>query len=823
VASPSRRDGPLGAVRATLPADTTTLVGRETLVTQVERAVVSSRLVTLTGAGGVGKTRVAITVARSLEAAFRDGVWLIELAAVLDVAVVARTVAQRLGVRESSDEPVIESLARAIRERHLLLVLDNCEQVTEACAEIADALLRACSRLHLLTTSQRVLNLTCEVVWPVPPLGLPTRPGAATAQQLLNVPATRLFVDRATAALPSFVPTDQNAPAVAEICCHLDGIPLALELAAARVRSLTPATMASRLADRFRVVTAGPSAALPRHQTLRAMVDWSYELLNVQERTLFTRLAIFAGGWSLEAAEAVVGGIESERAGSAAGASAGSTGGASTADEPLDVVAVLTSLVDRSLVVFDATRGAGRYRFLETIREYALMRLREAGPAAEQAVRRAHYEWFAQVADAAAVGLAGNDLAEWLARLEIEHDNLRAAMASSLAEVDGRPSAVEAALRLARGLWRFWFGGGYLVEGRAFLTRVLALPSAGLPTRLRADLLFAAGRLAMETADWSNARGHLRACLDSAHALGADYREADALIQLGHLERGDGHFAEARALYEQGLAIHRRLGNEQRVAMALGALGSAAHGLGDFAEAQALYDACVTQISAVGERWELASALYRLGRLAADQGEIAVARGRYQASLRLWRAVGERSRPAHILEGLAALTLEEGRAENALRLAGAAAAIRAEAGASLPPVDRVWVEGLIARARSTLDPRVATARWTEGQSLDLDQAMAYGTGLGGATDAPVSSEPPPRVEMAGLAGLTASAGPLTAREHEIAVLIADGLTNRQIADRLVISKRTADNHVASILGKLAMRSRAQVARWITEQRQGGRR
>src|SRR6266567_3728375 len=435
-------------------------IGRERELQEVKRVLSGTRLLTLTGPGGVGKTRLAIEVARDLHGGttFADGGSFASLAALADAPLVPQQIATALGIHEEAGRPILETLAEALSSRRLLLVLDNCEHLVEACAQVADALLRNCPLLTILATSRESLNIAGEKVWPVPPLSIPASTEMRHVHGLLECEAIRLFVERAQTGVPSFTLTDANAPAVAEICTRLDGLPLAIELAAARVRLLGPDQIAARLADRFRLLAGGARTAMPRHQTIGALVDWSYELLPEDERTLFCRVGVFAGNWSLEAAEAVGGG---------------------DGIKPSTVLDLLGHLVDKSLVVAQLPnlRGEVRYRLLETLREYALERL--TAETTLGAARQRHARYFLEFAERADARLWAGDDAGAVSSIEPEHDNVRAAMRHLLATGEA-----ECAARLAGALGMFWFFGGYLGEGRAWLREVLSQIEAIGPTSI---------------------------------------------------------------------------------------------------------------------------------------------------------------------------------------------------------------------------------------------------------------------------------------------------------------------------------------------------
>ncbi len=808
-----------------LPVQLTTFVGREREREEVKRLLADVRLLTLTGAGGVGKTRLALEVAAELVdpsasseqvrfagQAYPDGVWLVELASVADPALVPQIVASALNVGEVPDEPLIATVTSALRPGQHLLVLDNCEHLAAACAELADRLLRGCPRLQILTTSREPLGVPGETVWGVPPLSVPDPRVTIGTDEIAGCEAVRLFVDRARSIRPAFVLEDRNAAAVAEICRQLDGIPLAIELAAARLRSLGVEEIAERLDDRFRLLTMNTRTALPRQQTLRATVDWSYEMLPEPERRTLRQLTVFAGGWALEAAQAVVGSPESvvqdtdTRAPAPVSSSSGADGG---------VLDHLTRLVDRCLVQADEQCGRVRYRLLETIRQYAAEKARDAHE--EAALRARHCDWFLALADQAGLALRGPEQAAWVERLELEHDNLRAALGWTVEAGDA-----ERGLRLGRALWRFWSYRGYLIEGRRWLDAVLSLTAAANRSAMYADVLFAAGRLAHQQGDYAAARPLFERSLNIAGQVGHREVVAGALTQLGHLAVNADDYDAARDCYVKALAHRHQLGDTGEVAVGLAGLAYVTQVEGHYDRAGELYDEALTIVEALGDRSLVAYVVCRLGELALDQGRYAEARSRLEAGLAIYQTLGARTRLPGVLEGFAALAAARGQSAGALRLAGAAAALRDAIAARPSPRESTWLCRGLEPARVSLGERASTEQWELGRAASLEQAIAEalgedahepnvasrdaGTGKAAPATAPRQPSDPPDERS----------GPLSPREREVAILIGRGRTNREIAEALVISERTAETHVTHVLGKLGFRSRAQVAVWAME-------
>jgi predicted ATPase/DNA-binding CsgD family transcriptional regulator len=852
---------------SSLPAQPTPLLGRAQdlagAVRQVRRPDV--RLLTFTGSGGIGKSRLALAVAAALLDEFAHGAYFVDLAPLCDPALVIPAIAQALGNREAGDQRPLESVQRWLRDKQALLVLDNCEHVLAAAPGVAE-LLAACPGLKVLATSRAPLHLRWEHELPVSPLALPDLEHLPGPELLAGTPAVALFVARAQAVKPDFALGRDNAAAVAELCHRLDGLPLAIELAAVRVKVLSPPALLARLRRRLTLLTGGARDLPTRQRTLRDAIAWSYDLLNPGEQSLFARLAVFVDGCTLEAVGAVC--------------AAGGEG-------HTDVLEGLTSLVDKNLLRPDeAADDEPRFRMLETIREYAAERLEAGGEAA--ALRRGHAAHYLALAEAAEPELFGPGQVTWRERLAREHDNLRAALAWFIERGDA-----ERALRLGKALGWFWTVRGHLTEGRERLAAALALAgpaSASGPAR-RAALRHAA-RLAERQGDYaasralaeeslahSRAAGDLRGTLEALHQLGivaaaqGAYPAAQALLEealplaqasvnrryvgfvsvyLGKVAYEQGHFGAARGLFEEALARFEELGDRQRIARALNYLGQVAYHQRDYAAAQGLLDRSLLIWREVGYRQGIATALAALGYLAADQGDHATARARFAESLVVLREVGHRQQFAFLLGGIAALAVvEDGDparrmtgAARALRLAGAAGAIREAIGAPLPPIWQARLERALGQARRTLGDAAASEAWAEGRAMSLEavidcamatigplaDAAAQGTSaesrhpipfvprrrdplarLGeGAPEAhPATVEEPHSASSAAqIAPRRRLPGGLTARETEVLRLLASGQTNREIAEALVVSAHTVERHVANLYRKIDARGRA---------------
>lgn len=685
----------LDLLRSNLPLTLTSFVGREREIAEVKRLLSNAAVLTLTGAGGVGKTRLALRVAEDLVATYPDGVWLVELAVLTDPALIPQVVASTLGVREQPDRPITETLVDNLRPKKLLLLLDNCEHLLRASAELTESLLRNCSGLRILATSREPMNIAGEVVWPVPSLTLPDIKQPPSVESLRQREAARLFAERAVSHRPTFALSSENARAVAQICRRLDGIPLAIELAAARVGVLSEDQIEERLTDRFKLLTGGRRTALPRHQTLRATLDWSYDLLTEKERIFFCQLGVFAGGWTLEAAEAIC-----TREGVV----------------KADVLDLSTHLVDKSLVLVDTHGRQARYRMLETVREYGRNKLLESGEA--HAVRARHLHWCRQLGEAAEPELVGVGQAAWFDRLELEHDNIRVALEWAL-----ESGEIEAGLRLAVAVAPFWFVRGYLAEGRRWLEALLERRGAVAPA-VRAKALKAAGRLAgFGQSDYAYGRAVYQESLAIWRELEDKQGIATALAELGILAFGQADLTAARGLYEESLALRRQMGDRPGVAATLHNLGRVAYREGNWETAQALYEESLAICRELGDPQNIAVALTNLGFLAFGRGDYPSARARFEEGLAIQQELGDKRRMAYSLEGFAFLAAMRGAPEQAARLLGAAEALRETIGAPLPPVDRPDYDRIVALVRGGLLGDVLKRAWAEGRRMTSEVAV----------------------------------------------------------------------------------------------------
>jgi predicted ATPase/DNA-binding CsgD family transcriptional regulator/transcriptional regulator with XRE-family HTH domain len=631
--------------RHNLPAHLPSLIGREEAVARVRERLLraESGLLTLTGAGGSGKTRLALAVAADLLDAFPDGVWLVELAALGDAGLVPGAVAAGIGIPEQPGRAARATLLEALASRSLLLVLDNCEHLVEACAALADELLRACPGLRILATSREPLRVAAEQTWRVPTLPVPDPHHPPRVEELPRYAAVRLFVERARAVQSDFQLTEHNGPAVAGVCARLGGLPLAIELAAARVRMLGPEQILERLDDAFALLVGGSRTAPTRQQTLRATIDWSYALLDQRERQLFERVSVFAGGWELEAAEAVA-----------------ADGGVQAAA----VLDLLGHLVDRSMVLVDAdaSGAAVRYRLLDTLRQYGRERLEARGEAG--AVRARHADAFVRLAERAEQELHGPGQRRWLDRLEAEQGNLREALAWAVEREEVVPG-----LRLGAALWRFWSIRGHLAEGRRWLEALLALAERGAaPVVLLARALRGVGHLAF-------ARGSVEAaaaCFDASRALCLEADDqvgvAAALRDLGSIEQARGDYARATTLYEQSLGLYRRLGDTAGVATCLDDLGEVARHRSEYERAAALDEEALALQRELGDAAGMAFSLNELANVARHRGEYARGRAFATEALALQRELGDLRGAATSLNNLGIMAQACGEHEEADRL-----------------------------------------------------------------------------------------------------------------------------------------------------------
>ena len=756
-----------------LPLEPSSFVGRERELEEVGRLLSRSRLLTLTGAGGSGKTRLALQAAGHLARGFDDGACLVELAPLSDPDLVAGTLARSLGVRDQSDISPSEAIVRYLSSRELLLLLDNCEHLVEACAALVDILLRSCPRLRVLATGREPLGVPGEWVWVVPPLSLPDSSGNAEGRMPDVSDAVRLFVDRASAA-SGFALAPDEAAAVSQVCRRLEGMPLAIELAAARTRALSVGQILERLDDCFTVLTGGNRTADVRHRTLSATMDWSHDLLCGEEKVLFRRLSVFAGGWTLPAAEKVCAG-ESIREG--------------------DVLDLLAGLVDKSLVVV-ARGDEVRYRMLEPIRQYARGKLEESGEEAE--IRGRHAGFFLALAEEAEPALPGPEQAAWLVRLEQEYDNLRRALAWLREE-----GYAERGLRLGGALWRFWWLRGHFAEGKAQLEALLELRGARGRTKERAKGLFVLGELARRRGDYGGgdhtvARRYQEESLGIYRELRDRERTAAALSELGRIGLELEDWETAHSFLEESLKLERDSDDEHGLAVALESLGWLAHFEGNDEAARPFIEEALVIFGRLGDSLYVGICLWLLGSIAVAQGDYAAARARLVEIAQKAPLMQYRWAVPCYLEGWSILAAAQGLAVRALRLAGAATALRETIGASVTPAWRSYMESRLQPAWRALGREESAAAFEGGRAMTLERALAYA----------LEPEAPPR----GHRGRSL----LSARELEVLGLVAEGLTDAEIAHRLYVSPRTVGWHLGSAYRKLGVKGRTAALRRATE-------
>jgi predicted ATPase/DNA-binding CsgD family transcriptional regulator len=766
-----------------LPLQLTSFVGREREIAEARDLLAEQRLLTLTGPGGCGKTRLALKVAGDLAERFEDGVWLVELASLSDSNLVPQAIASTLEVREAPGRSQTEVVIEHLKSKKTLLVLDNCEHLIDACAALADALLRACQDLKVLATSREALDIAGEATWLLTSLSLPDSRRLPAVKELKRYEAVRLFVERA-AATSRFELTDENAPVVARLCRRLDGMPLAIELAAARVRVLSVEQISERLDDRFRLLATNSRTTVPRHKALRATMDWSHDLLSENEQVLFRRLSVFAGGFTLEVAEQVCAGEGIER------------------DDILDL---LSRLVDRSLVVVEERGDAARYRLLETIRQYGQEKLNESTEGAA-ATKRHHALIFLELAEEAELYMLGPQQDTWMERLELEHDNFRAALGWF-----GECGEAERGLRLAGALGRFWWFRGYFTEGRAWLEELLELAEASGRTAVRAKALHALGVLIHRSADYSAgdqelARSRLEESIEIYRELGDVPRTAVVLWNLGRLSNEAGDLETARSSLEESLELERRSGNERGIAQARSSLGFTALLRGEHGSARAHLEESLRVLQKLGSTEDTMRCLLFLGHLACDQRDYAAARIRFAEMTEDAALVRYRYAAPFALEAYARLAAGEGQAARALRLVGAADVLRQTIGNPLPPAFQAYLRRDLERAWRALNEEEGAAAWQEGQAMTLEEAVAH------ALDEPATPREEDDAHQPPATGAEVHSEPypdgLTAREAEVLGLLAAGKTNKQIAAELFLSVSTVQRHVANIYAKIGAHGRA---------------
>jgi len=763
-----------------LPADRTSFVGRRHERAEIRRLLTTSRLLTVTGFGGIGKTRLALRVSADARRAFSSGVWFVSLAELRDSEAVADGVAMQLGMPGHSEQTVRGALINLIGDRQILLVLDNCEHLVDACAVLADMLLRACPHLRILATSRQPLRIGGETVFSLSPLSVPPGDGDLAQTPLVQYEAIRLFVDRAQSVLPYFTLTAANRGAVAGICRYLEGIPLALELAAVRLRALSPGEILDRLSNQWQLLTVGDRAAPRRQQTLRACIEWSYELCSDEERDMWARVSVFEGGFEMDAVDRLYG---AEDAGA-------------TLEHLVDLV---TELADKSILIRSDEGGRVRHRMLETIRSHGLDELSRTGRLA--AIRRQHRILCSDMTDRANAEWLTPRQADWMAKLSREESNLQAALAFCAEE----PGEAEAGMRIGTNMHSYTIAMGRFRPGRVWFERLLACP--GAPSQVRVSAVRTAAWLAICQGDVAAGTELVDKGRQLARRLGEPTR-AFVDQASGLLAMFVGDFERAIVELERASTIFDRCGERTMHAETTDILGMAYGFAGQNDRALACHRQCLELTEAAGETWFRAMSLWSYGLVIMASGDIAEATRVETASLRLRTAIGDHFGVALCLDALA-WTGADSDACRSAALLGAADALWMTIGTSARALPGLAVrrDKCEQSVRTVLGDATFSEHHQRGFTMDRASVVQYA----------LDEETPRHVARPRCSVATLSV--LTKRERQIATLVARGMTNRDIAAELVIAVRTAETHVERILAKLGFTSRVQVANWVTEQHQ----
>lgn len=809
-------------VAVNLPVQLTNFIGRKRELAEVEGLISTSRLLTLTGTGGCGKTRLALKVAELTSGNFRDGVWLVELESLDDPKLVSQFINQTLGVPHQSANPPIKSLIRFLQPKSMLVILDNCEHLIASCAHCAQQILVQCADVRLLATSREPLAIPGEKIYPLGGLLSPSSHAASqgSPQDLFNYDSVRLFVERARAVLPQFELSADNAASIIRICRRLDGLPLALELSAARCKLLTPQEIADRLDHRFRLLVSSQRGELNRrHRSLRAAIDWSYDLLAPQERLLLQRLSVFAAGCSFASVEAVCGG---------------------DGLEPAITLDLLSSLVDRSLVTVQTLqRSQARYHLLDTIRQYAREKL--AAGRGEAAMRDRHLNHFLALVEEIAPKLTEKEQGHWFDRLADEYSNIRAALSWSL-----ESGYIEAGLRIANAVYPFWTLRDYFEEALAWLERLLARAGDEIPVLVRVNALtnsaylagfqgkaakqMALGReaeLLAEKAgeggkqalvlaiavqvhaarlagDEQTERVSTRRVVELIHSIDDQHLLVTAAIPLSLTLMSIGRFDEAHTILEESLSEFRAKDDYYKCAMILNFSGDLARCEGHYADAKNAYEESFSLLRELDAERDIASVLHNLAYTYLHLGNFEHAQHLFQESLRMHQAQQNVKGIAECLMGYAAMAADAGLAASAARLLAAAMVLGGHNTAPTWPATRLEYHYYLKRIRSRLNDAEFEAEGGIGRLLPVEEAIRYAKNLPLET----AAKRVPRKKK----------DHLTPREREVAQLIVQGRSNTEIADELVLSKRTVETHVSNILRKLDFTSRSQIVGWFLENR-----
>ncbi len=677
-----------------LPQQVNSFVGRDHDMAQVQQLLANSHLLTLLGMGGLGKSRLSVQVAAVALDNYPDGVWFVELAALSDPRLVPQALASVLGVKEEPGGTVMDAVAQFVRDKQLLVVLDNCEHVVQACAELAKRLLEVGPKVKVLASSRDSLRIAGEIVFPVAPLAAPKKDEMPSADALMTIDSVQLFIDRARAVQPAFRLSEGSVRAVADICRRLDGIPLAIELAAARVRAMSVEQIAARLDDRFRLLNRGDRTAFPRQQTLRALIDWSHDLLDTNERTLFRRLAVFAGGWTLEAVEDVTVGGDIERA---------------------EVLELLSNLVEKSLVVID--HETGRYQLLETVRQYAHEKLAEAGE--ESTIRRRHLDHFVAFTESVGPGLAGHEQQTLLKKVDADRENILSAHSFCVAVGD----AIENGYRLVHAIKHYWFIRGLLNLGHRVTVEVLTVPNSGNVALPRCRALWVGGQISTFMGRHEEARRYLEEGLRLARGLDEPRMIVAILNILSVVALGQGDREAAGAHSEEALELSSQLGNARGTAVACNALAQLRRLDGDLDAAEALYERAALIARDLEDPVLRAVAALNLAMVAIQRGAADRARALLTEVLAIAEETGSRQAGQSALEvcaGLAACALDW---ERAARFYGAAEHQTGSTGIHRDPADEAFLTPLMSRARSELGDANFARIAAEGGALDYEAVI----------------------------------------------------------------------------------------------------